>query len=80
MSVVGRTVLTMSTRPIDHARLTEVSERFFAARPPHDATERAEHDRLEAEMIEAMGLTRAEFDRMAAAYAATRRPTRRRAA
>jgi hypothetical protein len=75
--VVGRTVLAMSTRPIDHARLTEVSERFFAARPPHDATEQAEHDRLEAEMIEAMGLTRAEFDRMAAA---TRRPTRRRAA
>lgn len=78
--MVGRTVLAMSTRPIDHARLTEVSERFFAARPPHDAAEQAEHDRLEAEMIEAMGLTRAEFDRMAAAYAATRRPTRRRAA
>lgn len=78
--MVASTVLDMSTRPIDHARLTEVSERFFAARPPRDAAEQAERDRLEAEMIEAMGLTRAEFDRMAAAYAATRRPHRGRAA
>ncbi|WP_454050614.1 hypothetical protein [Cellulomonas sp. Marseille-Q8402] len=73
----------MSTQPIDHARLTEVSERFFAAgrrQPPRDAAEQAEYDRLAGEMIEAMGLTRAEFDRMAAAYAATRRPHRGRAA
>lgn len=73
MSVVGRTVLGMSSRPIDHDRLTEVSARYFAARPPRTAAERVEHQRLEVEMIEAMGLTRDEFDRMTAVYRARRR-------
>ncbi len=67
----------MSSRPIDHARLTEVSERYFAARPPRTAAEQVAHQGLELEMIEAMGLTREEFDRMTAAYRA--RATRRRA-
>jgi hypothetical protein len=77
VSVVGRTVLAMSSRPIDHVRLTEVSERYFAARPPRTAAEQVAYQGLELEMIEAMGLTRAEFDRMTAAYRA--RTTRRRA-
>ncbi|VTR78694.1 hypothetical protein CHMI_03477 [Cellulomonas hominis] len=61
------TFAAMSTRPIDHARLTEVSERFFAARPPRTPAEQAAYARLESEMIAAMGLTPEEFERMAAA-------------
>lgn len=63
--MVGRSVLAMSTRTIDHTRLAEVAERYFAAPLPRTAVEHVEYQRLEVEMIEAMGLTRAEFNRMA---------------
>lgn len=63
--MVGRSVLAMSSRPIDHTRLAEVAERYFATPIPRTAVEQIEYQRLEVEMIEAMGLTRAEFDRMA---------------
>ncbi len=62
----------MSRPVIDHERLHEVSQRFFAAAPPRTAAEQAAHARLEAELIDAMGLTREEVDRMAAAHAAAR--------
>jgi hypothetical protein len=65
VSVVGRSVLAMTTRPIDHARLTEVAERYFATPVPRTAAEQIAYQRLEVELIDAMGLTRAEFDRMA---------------
>lgn len=70
----------MSTRPIDHARLTEVSDRFRATPPPRTPAELIAYDRLRGELIEAMGLTREEFDRMAAADAARRGAGRGRAA
>lgn len=71
----------MSTRGIDHDRLTEVSERFFATRPPRTPAEQVAYRALEAEMIEAMGLTREEFARMSADYltARVRRDVHRRA-
>lgn len=72
VSVVGRSVLAMSTRPIDHTRLTEVAERYFATPTPRTAVEQIEYQRLEVELIDAMGLTRAEFDRMADATRARR--------
>lgn len=81
VSVVGRTVRVMSTGPIDHDHLTEVSERFFAARPPRTAAEQVAYRALESEMIAAMGLTREEFARMSADYltARLRRDVHRRA-
>lgn len=68
----------MSSRPIDHTHLAEVAERYFATPAPRTAVEQIEYQRLEVEMIDAMGLTRAEFDRMADATRA-RHVRRRRA-
>lgn len=60
-------------RAIDHERLRQVSARFSATPPPRTPAEQEAYDRLEAEVIAAMGLTRAEFDRMSATYAQHRR-------
>ncbi|WP_203666745.1 hypothetical protein [Cellulomonas pakistanensis] len=62
----------MSRRPIDHERLREISARFSATPPPRTAAEQDAYDRLEDELIEAMGLTRAEFVHMSATYARLR--------
>jgi RecG-like helicase len=63
----------MSRRAIDHERLREISARFSATPPPRTLAEQDAYDRLEAEVIQAMGLTRAEFERMSATYAQLRR-------
>jgi hypothetical protein len=62
----------MSRRTIDHERLREISARFSATPPPRTPAEQDAYDRLEDELIEAMGLTRAEFVSMSATYARLR--------
>lgn len=71
--MVRRTVRVMSRRPIDHERLLEIHARFSATPPPRTVAEQDAYDRLEGELIEAMGLTRDEFERMSATYAQLRR-------
>ena len=63
----------MSRQAIDHERLREIHARFSATPPPRTPAEQDAYDRLEAELIEAMGLTRDEFERMSATYAQLRR-------
>ncbi|TKR24736.1 hypothetical protein FA014_05920 [Cellulomonas hominis] len=63
----------MSRRAIDHERLREIHARFSATPPPRTVAEQDAYHRLEAELIEAMGLTRDEFERMSATYAQLRR-------
>lgn len=75
MSAPARTVPAMDQMTDDErrARLRVVSEEYFAFRRPRTPGELAAYERLEAEMLDLMGLTYEELDRRAEIYARTGR-------